>query len=736
MTKEGTVLDGKYEILKEIGRGGMSIVYLARDNRLNKQWAVKEMKNDGTKTRETLLKGLEREANILKDVDHPVLPRIVDIINSRGTIYVVMDFIEGTNISEILKEKGAQPQEKVIEWGRQLASALDYLHSMNPPIIYRDMKPSNVMLKPEGGVKLIDFGTAKEYTIENNADTTALGTRGYAAPEQFGDAQGRGIYNTDARTDIYNLGATMYHMVTGKNPCEPPYEMKPIRQWNPALSTGLEKIILKCTQPDPNDRYQSCSELLYALDHYTELDDSFRKNNKKKLTLFIASATLAIVGGISAIVGFKGLKRLRMENYVELVNSGNESYEAGNYKEAANYYKDAMNLNVESSEAYLRMLEMYVKVDGQFTGKGEPALDLNSGLNSIEAKIKDPSHNVNADVIYRVAYRYFVMEQYDVAAQYFQMIDEAEDTHYKKEFDSYSKSAKYLGEVSLALTSGITDAENMYVNLNEFYMYNKGLPNSDDQKYSNYTLLLKCYARIIGDINYEELDSVRAVVEKAEEDLNDSENAGDYQYEIINYAATIYQKIAERTYAKEEENGTSHEGSNGYYNLAIERNKASLEIISNFTDEDGNVLNLRKRSINENVKQVQSAYQSKICSIASMYIAMGDYDNAFSYYVLGENSLFTESTAIAKIYAAHLTDLFAYFGDPKSYTAAEKKQIFDLYDEATSRVPNINSNSSWTSLKVKVNELREGSNDQNNSSSTKNEQEDDVGETAVSEEGE
>ena len=95
---------------------------------------------------------------------------------------------------------------------------------MNPPIIYRDMKPSNVMIKPEGGVKLIDFGTAKEYEIENNADTTALGTRGYAAPEQFGDSKGRGIYNTDARTDIYNLGATLYHIVTGKNPCEPPYE--------------------------------------------------------------------------------------------------------------------------------------------------------------------------------------------------------------------------------------------------------------------------------------------------------------------------------------------------------------------------------------------------------------------------------------------------------------------------------------------------------------------------------
>ena len=105
MTKEGTVLDGKYEILKEIGRGGMSIVYLARDNRLNKQWAVKEMKNDGSKSTETLLKGLEREANILKNVDHPVLPRIVDIINSRGTIYVVMDFIEGTNLGDVLKQE-------------------------------------------------------------------------------------------------------------------------------------------------------------------------------------------------------------------------------------------------------------------------------------------------------------------------------------------------------------------------------------------------------------------------------------------------------------------------------------------------------------------------------------------------------------------------------------------------------------------------------------------------------
>lgn len=165
MTEKGTVLDGKYEILKEIGRGGMSVVYVAMDLRLNKQWAIKEIKDDGSKDTQTLLKGLEREANILKKVDHPVLPRIVDIIQKDNRVYVVMDYVEGRPISEILKEQGAQPQELVIEWAKQLGSALDYLHSMEPPIIYRDMKPSNIMLKPNGNVKLIDFGTAKEYKI-------------------------------------------------------------------------------------------------------------------------------------------------------------------------------------------------------------------------------------------------------------------------------------------------------------------------------------------------------------------------------------------------------------------------------------------------------------------------------------------------------------------------------------------------------------------------------------------
>ena len=145
----------------------MSIVYVAMDTRLNKQWAVKEIKQNPKQDTRTLLKGLQMEANILKMVDHPVLPRIVDIINYNGTVFVVMDYIEGRPLSEVLKLEGAQPQEKVIEWAKDLCSALDYLHYMNPPIIYRDMKPSNIMLKPDGKVKLIDFGTARTNSSES-----------------------------------------------------------------------------------------------------------------------------------------------------------------------------------------------------------------------------------------------------------------------------------------------------------------------------------------------------------------------------------------------------------------------------------------------------------------------------------------------------------------------------------------------------------------------------------------
>lgn len=244
MARIGEIIDGKYEVLREIGRGGMSVVYLAMDKRLNKQWAIKEFRKDKDDvSKQVALKSLLDEANLMKKLDHPTLPRIVDIIDNHQTVYVIMDYIEGESLNKVLDAYGAQPQEAVIEWAKQLSDVLDYLHTQNPPVIYRDMKPANIMLKPDGTVRLIDFGIAREYKEGKVGDTEAIGTRGYAAPEQFG---GKG--QTDARTDIYSLGVTLYHLVTGKNPAEPPYEIYPIRHWNPSFSSGLEWLILLVIQ--------------------------------------------------------------------------------------------------------------------------------------------------------------------------------------------------------------------------------------------------------------------------------------------------------------------------------------------------------------------------------------------------------------------------------------------------------------------------------------------------------
>lgn len=290
MLEIGSIVDGKYKILNVVGRGGMSVVYLAMNEKANKQWAIKEVRKDGVANFEVIKQGLIVETDMLKKFNHPLLPSIVDVIDSEGKFLIVMDYIEGKPLSDSLQENGALPQADVIKWAIQLCDVLGYLHTQNPPIIYRDMKPANVMLKPDGNITLIDFGTAREYKRENLEDTTCLGTRGYAAPEQFG-GQGQ----TDPRTDIYCLGATLYHLVTGHNPSEPPYEMYPIRYWDESLSQGLENIIIKCTQNNPEDRYQNCDELLYALEHYEELDDIYIKKQRRKLSVFLVSTFLMLL---------------------------------------------------------------------------------------------------------------------------------------------------------------------------------------------------------------------------------------------------------------------------------------------------------------------------------------------------------------------------------------------------------------------------------------------------------
>lgn len=320
-----------YEIKSVIGEGGMSTVYLAEHKRLHTRWAVKQVAKQQQSARFDFL----AESNILKRLQHPMLPRIVDIFEDEQYIYIVEDFVEGVTLEHKLREVGRIDEKTGLQWLRDLCGAFQYLHGQTPhPIIYRDMKPANVMIQPDGKLKIIDFGIAREYKQESNADTTYIGTRGYAAPEQFGTAQ------TDARTDIYALGVTMYHALTGKSPYEPPYEFVPARQLNPTLSHGTEYILNKCVRAEPVDRYQSVDELLDDLDHIYKFDKAWKKVQTVKRVRVVTIVALLAVSAAMIVTG-RQLMGVEKENkYVDLLAQAS----AASYSEAVPLLDEARSL--------------------------------------------------------------------------------------------------------------------------------------------------------------------------------------------------------------------------------------------------------------------------------------------------------------------------------------------------------------------------------------------------------
>lgn len=357
MRKTGELIDGRYKILRKLGEGGMSIVYLAVNEKVNKHWAIKEVKKEGVENFETVHQRLLTEADILKRLHHPNLPDIVDIIENEETFLLVMDYIEGRQLESIVQEYGPQNEETVVNWGKQLCDVLSYLHSQNPPIIYRDMKPANVMLQKDGKVVLIDFGTAREFKESQAEDTLCLGTCGYAAPEQY-----KGQGQSDIRTDIYCLGVTLYYLLTGHNPICKPYEIYPIRYWNTNLSSGLEMIILKCTRKNPSKRYQSCEELQQELSHYYKLDIEYQKSQKIKKLMLFCFLGLTIVSGFLSLVFYREEKELVKNAYEDCLyeaqrQRGKEQYQA--------CYQAAITLNPKDSRAYKALLETFLWKDNE-----------------------------------------------------------------------------------------------------------------------------------------------------------------------------------------------------------------------------------------------------------------------------------------------------------------------------------------------------------------------------------
>jgi len=295
--QSGATLVKRYSIQEVIGIGGMGSVYRARDlhfPNVVKLVAVKEMINlaPDPLVRQTIVQNFEREANLLATLNHPSIPRIYDYFSEDNRSYLVLEFVHGKDLEAVITDSnGFLPEDQVISWAIQLCDVLAYLHGHKPdPIIFRDMKPSNVMINHNGDVILVDFGIAK--TFQSGVRGTMIGTEGYSPPEQY-----RG--EATQLADIYSMGATLHHTLTRRDPrLEPPFSFaeRPIRRINTNISVELEAVVNTALQYNPSDRFPGANEMKDALMNVARKTGALTK---------ITSALPVKSGGIKPLWSFK-----------------------------------------------------------------------------------------------------------------------------------------------------------------------------------------------------------------------------------------------------------------------------------------------------------------------------------------------------------------------------------------------------------------------------------------------
>ena len=269
----GKILRSRYKVTELVGEGGMGAVYRAEDLLLEgRLCALKEVSPDlsaDPQTAEQAREQFYREASVLARLDHPTLPKVSDYFSEEGREYLVMDYVPGSDLRQLLDQALAQgrclAEQQVLKWAAQLCDALEYLHGQQPPVLHRDIKPGNIKLTPAGAIKLVDFGLVKLMMPDDNRTITVLQGRGtvqYTPLEQYGGDTG----HTDARSDIYSLGGTLYHLLTGRPPLDAkqrflhPGSMPAPRQINPAISARTERAIMNALAMHPDQRPASAAE--------------------------------------------------------------------------------------------------------------------------------------------------------------------------------------------------------------------------------------------------------------------------------------------------------------------------------------------------------------------------------------------------------------------------------------------------------------------------------------------
>jgi len=325
-----SVLSGRYVILRRVGKGGMGAVYQAADNRIpGKTWAIKEMSDVAITDpleKQQARAAFRQEALMLARLDHTNLPKVTDHFTEGNKQYLVMDFIEGETLAEQLEREGGGPLpvDEVLDRARQLCDVLKHLHSQSPSVVFRDLKPRNVMASPTGTVKLIDFGIARLFKPGKAADTTFFGTAGYAPKEQYGKGQ------TDARSDVYALGATLHHLLTGVDPTDHPFDFEDVRQLNQQVPAHVVDAVMTALSDNPADRWQSIVEMKAAITKQPAPRPKPQQIQQAKVTPALQPAAMAAAAAaVPSPVAAPAASRLTFWRGLGLILLGAALYSGG-----------------------------------------------------------------------------------------------------------------------------------------------------------------------------------------------------------------------------------------------------------------------------------------------------------------------------------------------------------------------------------------------------------------------
>lgn len=280
----------KYEIVKELGEGAAGCVYLVKDLHVNRLAAMKQMSR---------ISEIRKELELLKSLKHPGLPEVYDYFEEEQMGFLIMEYVDGITLKKYLEQHGTVPLQLAVSWMKELADILSYLHEQRPPVIYRDLKPSNIMIMENGKLRLIDLGGAFLRSHNCEEDKISIGTPGYSAPEQWS-----GIH-VDEQCDVYSFGAVFHELLTGVSPLKPPYERRPIRQYNRMLPVALENLIRQCTEENPKDRYRGMGQVKEELENCLKRKRGFREGQRGKRFLF--GGMLAAVLGTIVIPLLQGV---------------------------------------------------------------------------------------------------------------------------------------------------------------------------------------------------------------------------------------------------------------------------------------------------------------------------------------------------------------------------------------------------------------------------------------------